>query len=529
MATLRDYFNDKILRHMQETFSTAIAAPVRICAPDGSLLLGESLYPETTAKPYLTVPVRDDEGVIGQLTLLERPTEGPDDLLAPPAPRPDHGWIADFLKLMAAMLSSLCTRDKTLRLRVDELSTLYRLTAEFTGQQDLQSVLDTVTDTVVKLLRVKACTIRLLSEDRRHLLIKSASNVKDRHLIKGPIPVERSQIDHQVITTSKILYVPDLEKDSRVLFPEGARAEGLASALCVPLVYKGRSLGVIRVYTAQRYEFDRYEHALMFAVAAQAAAAIVNAELQERAIQAANVKRHLRLAGDVQRRMFPHHKPDVPGMDLTALYRPAFELNGDFFDFITLGEDKLAIVVCDVVGKGVRASLLMASIRAAIRAHAAHVEGLAAILDRVNDDLCAVTDTSDFATLFFAEIDHRQHRLTYVNAGHPPTIMIRDDGVTDLSPTGGVLGVSPEMSWQEEHVDLRTGDIMLAYTDGVTEALNFQDEAFGRPRLEEAIQEAVARDMDIRGISQHVLWRLRNFIGLQARIDDLTIVGMTVQ
>ena len=535
LTTIRDYFNDKALHQMQETFSTAIGAPVSICAPDGSVLIGDRPADGPAERANMTAAIRVDDEIIGQLMLLEPSPNPPGayepvDLQGRPQGCPPTAeWVASFLKLMAAMLASLCSRQKTLRLRVEELSTLYRLTAEFTGQRDLQSVLDTVTATVVKLLGAKACTIRLLSDDGRELLIKSANNVDDRHLVKGPILLEDSKIDYEAITAGKIVYIPDVEKDSRVLFPEGARAEGLVSALCVPLVYKGQSLGVIRVYKAQEYRFDRFEHALLFAVAAQAAAAIVNTQLQTQAIQTANIKRQLRLAGDVQARMFPHEKPTIAGMDIGAAYQPCFELGGDFYDFIPLGQGHLGIAACDVVGKGIRASLLMASIRAALRAHAANVYDISEILRRVNADLCATTEVADFATLFYGVIDSQSQRFTYVNAGHPPPLLFRDGRTCPLTTGGGILGTNPQGLWQHGHFTLHSGDTLVIYTDGVTEALSFQDEAFGSKRLEHAIHEGLQQDLSASGLTQHILWHVRNFVGLQRQADDLTIVVIKVQ
>jgi serine phosphatase RsbU (regulator of sigma subunit) len=450
---------------------------------------------------------------------------------APAAGTDSHAlqWVADFLKLMAAMLASLCGRQRTVRLRVEELSMLYRLTAEFAGQHDLQSVLDTVTHTVVNLFEARSCTIRLLDEETQTLVIKAANNIDDENLVRGPIPLSESKIDQEAISTGHVVYIPDLEKDARVLFPDGARAEGLISALCVPLVYKGRPLGVIRVYKAETYLFDRFEYALMSAVAAQAAAAIVNAELQAEAIHGENIKRQLRLAGDVQQRMFPRERPTVPGMDISAAYRACFELGGDFYDFIDLADGSTGIVICDVVGKGVRASLLMATIRAALRAHAANIDNVSDVLQRVNSDLCAVTEVSDFATLFYGAVDPDGPSVAFANAGHPSPLLFRDGEVIELAASGGMLGVTDEWAWPQRTVDLQAGDVLVAYTDGLTEVLNFDDEAFGQHRVEQAVAEAIDQGLDSYSLIGHVLWHHRNFAGLQTRSDDLTIVAITVQ
>ena len=520
MPSIQDYFNDRFLQHMQETFTTAVGMPVRLCRADGRLLFTEALRDAADRHATLTVPVRVYDDLIGQLVVLEPKGASEFDGRA-------H-WAADFLKLMGAMLSSLCTRQKSLRLRMEELSTMYRLTAEFTGKRDLQAVLDTITQTVVTLLDVKACTIRLLDDDD-NLVIKSANNIDDSHLIQGPIPLVHSRIDHEAIRSGKMVYVPDLGNDPRVLFPQGARAEGLVSCLAAPMIYKGQTVGVIRMFSGEEYKFDRYEQALFHAVAAQAAAAIVDAHLQEEAITAANIKRQLRLAGDVQQRMFPRKTPERPGLKIADIYIPCFELGGDFYDYIPLDDDRLGFVVCDVVGKGVRASLLMASIRAALRAHAANTSDMSEVIARVNADLCEMTEVADFATLFYGVINNRTRQLVYVNAGHPAALLFRDGRVVPLISSGGVVGVEEDWGWEEQELVLQAGDLLFLHSDGLIEALNFADESFGQDRTERAVQEAIEARQTPEGLIQHVLWRMRNFAGLQTRVDDMTIVAIQVE
>jgi phosphoserine phosphatase RsbU/P len=521
VPSIQDYFNDRFLQHMQETFSTVVGMPVRLCRADGRLLFTEALRDAAERQATLTVPVRVADDLIGQLVVLE--PKGKSELTG------RAHWAADFLKLMGAMLTSLCTRQRSLRLRMEELSTMYRLTAEFTGQRDLQAVLDTITQTVVTLLEVQACTIRLLTDDGEHLAIKSANNIDDSHLIQGPIPLVHSRIDHEAIRSGKMVYVPDLGNDPRVLFPQGARAEGLVSCLAAPLIYKGETVGVIRMFSGDEHKFDRYEQALFNAVAGQAAAAIVDARLQEEAVTAANIKRQLRLAGDVQQRMFPSQTPQPPGMTIADAYIPCFELGGDFYDYIQLDDDRLGFVVCDVVGKGVRASLLMASIRSSLRAHAANTDDMSEVIARVNADLCEMTEVADFATLFYGVVDSRTRKVTYVNAGHPAALLFRDGRVVPLISSGGVVGVEEEWGWEEQELILQAGDLLFLHSDGLIEAMNFADEAFGQDRTELAVQEAIEAGQAPEGLIQHVIWRMRNFAGLQTRVDDLTIVAIQVE
>jgi sigma-B regulation protein RsbU (phosphoserine phosphatase) len=147
---------------------------------------------------------------------------------------------------------------------------------------------------------------------------------------------------------------------------------------------------------------------------------------------------------------------------------------------------------------------------------------------RVNRDLCNDTLVSDFATLFYGVIDARAKRLTFANAGHPPPILFRSGQASTLGVNGPVVGINPAAQWDHQVADLRTGDVLLAYTDGLSDALNFADEAFGRARIEEAALAAIAEGQAADGIARAVLWAMRRFAGLQSRLDDVTMIAVQV-
>ena len=522
MATLTDYVAPESLQRLQDEFVSALGLPLRVCSESGEPLVAES-------PPGAAPPEPPDEragaaaGAFGVPILLEGQLLGrivPDKPLRPETLR--------LLRLMASVIARRWHRQRLLRTRIGELAALYRLTGEFTSRRDLQSVLDLVCRTVVEVLRAKACAIRLLNEDGSELLVKAVANLSADYLAKGPVALSASKIDQEVVSAGRTVYIADLRSDPRVLYPAEADREGIVSGICAPLNYKGRCEGVIRVYTGQPHEFDWYERSLLEAIAAQAAAAIVNARLYEEAERAADLRRALRLAGEVQRRMIPQSPPKLPGLDIAALYVPCFELGGDFYDFLPLGEANVGLAVCDVVGKGVRASLLTASIRASLRAHAANIYDMSLVMERVNRDLCADAAVSDFATMFYGVVDAETRRLTYANAGHSPPLLVRDGRLTHLSAGGGVLGIDPHGRWGHESVTLRPGDVVVIYTDGLTEALDFHDEPFGRQRAERAAQAAAAAGQSADAIAKHLLWEMRRFVGLQAAVDDLTLVAIRV-
>src|SRR6185437_1720173 len=162
------------------------------------------------------------------------------------------------------------------------------------------------------------------------------------------------------------------------------------------------------------------------AVAAQAASAIENTRLITEAIESEALEKQVALAAEVQRRMIPATPPVVPGLELSAVYVPAYTLGGDFYDFIPLPDNNIGMVIADVSGKGVPASLIMASVRAALRAQIDNVYYLYEVIRRVNLMLCRDTRDSEFVTLFYGVYNATTRRLTYCNAGHAPPMVLRD-------------------------------------------------------------------------------------------------------
>ncbi len=470
------------------------------------------------------------EEVVGRI-ILETADPGM-DVAGPRGAEEKSTRMLRLLGLMAGMISRLCDREKQLRARVDQLAALYKLTAEFTSRRDLygeKSLLNLVAATVVDVLKGKACSIRLLSDDHKELVIKAVANLSPEYLNKGPILVSRSLIDKEVLETLQPVYIADERNDPRVLYPAEARREGIVSGLVAPLMYKGHPEGVIRVYMRRKYKFDWFESSLLLAIAGEAAAAIVNARLYEEAVHSAHMRRALQTAAEVQRRMIPSAPPTVPGFEIGALYVPSYELGGDFYDFIPLPPDNVGIAVCDVVGKGVRASLLMASIRASLRAHAASIYQMSEVMARVNRDLCEDVLTSDFATLFYAVLDYKTRRFTYCNAGHPQPLLFRPgQPPVSLSLGGLVIGIEAQARYDCESFILSSGDLVLAYTDGIVEAANFAEEPFGRKRLETAATAAIQKGQSAEALLRHVLWEMRRFAGLGTRFDDLTLLAIRV-
>ncbi len=520
VAVVTDYLAQESLQRLQDEFVSALGLPIRVCSPAGEPLTRPSPVDEPAnrrSSDAADVPIQLEGELLGRIVVPA--IEGDEQC-------PDAESTERMLRLMASVIARRWNRQRLLRTRIAELATMYRLTAEFTGRRSLQAVLDLVARTVTDLLGAKACSLRMLNPDRKELKIAAVANLSQEYLTKGPILISESVIDQEVIRDGRTVYIPDMRSDERVRYTAEARREGIVSGLCAPLVYKGDCEGVLRVYMAEQHEFDWYERSLLQAVAAQAAAAIVNARLYQEAVRGANLQRHVNMAAEVQRRMFPAEPPRLEGFEIATHYTPCFELGGDFYDFHRFDAQNAGVAVCDVVGKGVRASLLMASLRASLRAHASNIYELSEVVSRVNTDLCADTAISDFATLFYGVIDAGNRRFTYANAGHTPALLVRDGACCHLTTGGGVLGLSEEFTWRHDSMMFAPGDLILIYTDGLTEALNFDDEQFGLRRVEQTALAAIGKQLNAEGILRHVLWELHHHTGLQTQLDDLTLVAI---
>jgi sigma-B regulation protein RsbU (phosphoserine phosphatase) len=436
-------------------------------------------------------------------------------------PRGAKPAAIQFLFLLANAIARLCYQEFQLRQRINELTAVYNVTMMLSEARDLQKVLDRTVRAVCEVMETKASSLRLIDHERDELVIKAVYNLSPEYINKGPIRLSQASIDHQALATKGYEYVRNMGTDPRVLYPQESKREGIVSMLSVGLRYKGKDIGVLRVYTAQEHNFTQFQIDLMKAVAAQAAAAIEHARLAEETASAQALERQVQMAAQVQQRMIPAKPPTIPGIDLAAVYVPSYELGGDFYDFIELPYNNLGMVVSDVSGKGVPASLTMAAVRAALRAQVDNVYYLYEVVRRINLMMVRDGTPGEFVTLIYGVLDGRNRRFTYCNAGHPPAMILRDGKIIELGSDNMVLGVDASEKYVQSLVDLRAGDALLMYTDGLMDAMNFNLERFGKQRIIEAFSQGGAT---AEAITENILWSVRRHTGLAKRTDDVTMI-----
>jgi phosphoserine phosphatase RsbU/P len=417
-------------------------------------------------------------------------------------------------------------REKHVLARLEALATVFDLSNLFAGERELVDVLNETAGRVARVLEAKACGVRLLNEETGELVIAASYNLSDSYINKGPVLVRRNPIDAAALA-GKTVYIEDASTDPRVSYPEQAKREGLVSGLCAPMTYRGTTVGVIRVYAGTRHAFTSDEEALLRTAGTQAAAGIIQARLLDERRDTERYLRQVRYAGDIQRRMIPDRPPPHPFAEFGCVYVPSLDVGGDFYDFIEMPSGHVGITIADVVGKGMPAALMMASVRSALRAYASTVRSARAIVSRVNRHMYRETLVHEFATVFYGVFSSTQRSLTYVNAGHDPPLLLRGDEFVELFVGGLVVGVVPDTDFEEATVMLEPGDVIVFYTDGVIDAMNFDGEHFGRQRLRESVLKH--RDVSPDELAKQIMWDTRRFAGLAPQTDDITVVATRIR
>jgi sigma-B regulation protein RsbU (phosphoserine phosphatase) len=298
------------------------------------------------------------------------------------------------------------------------------------------------------------------------------------------------------------------------------------ASVAAPLTVRGARLGWLVLgdrLSEEAYSIEDRE--LVRAAAQQAAVALDYTKLIGRVAEQEALKRELDIAREVQAGLLPQKRPAIAGLDYDGSCRMAREVGGDYFDFLDLGSGRLGLALGDIAGKGVSAALLMASLQALLRGQAKQLaDEPASLVSHINAALAESMDPSKFATFFYAVYDPAARTLTYVNAGHNPPFLLRAGTamVSRLRPTGLALGFDPSAEYDRGTETLAQGDLLLAFSDGLTEALNEQGEEFGEARAAGLL--VGNRHLGASDLQRAVSAELEAFCGLAPQHDDITIV-----
>jgi sigma-B regulation protein RsbU (phosphoserine phosphatase) len=404
---------------------------------------------------------------------------------------------------------------------------IYQLTTLVAGKFSLQDVLDRLAEAAVKITGVKACSIRLLDEEAGELMMRSTYGLSEEYRNKGP--VSKDDVVIKAAFAGQAVVLDDMRVDGRVKYKQATITEGLVSQLTVSMQFRAKAIGVLRLYSPRPKRFDDDDIALARAVASQCAVAITNARLYAEAIEGQRVAEQMRLGGVIQRRMIPEKAPQILGLDIAAKYIPCFDIGGDFYDFLQINDDCIAVAIADVIGKGIPAAIMMSSFRAAVRAYvdtARSKNNIKAVVGKLNKMACSECRDGEFVSLFYAIIDAKDMAITYCNCGHEPAVLIRDKTITQLQQGGIVLGLQADADYSIQTVKLQDRDCLLFYTHGLVDTTNFDGQFWGRENLLKTAKRFLARPAE--RMMKSILNYRRRFAGLVKQIDDTSIIIVKV-
>ena len=434
---------------------------------------------------------------------------------------------------------------KKTRKQIERDEQIYQLGTLVAGEFSLQEVLDKLAEAAVKIVGVKACSIRLLDEEAGDLKMRSTYGLSEEYRNKGV--VSKSDPVVKAAFAGEAVVLDDMRVDGRVKYKEATVKEGLVSQLTVAMRFKSKAIGVLRLYSPRPMHFDEDAINLARAVASQCAVAITNAKLYAKAIEGARMAEQMRLAGLIQRKMIPEKAPEIRGLDIAATYIPCFDVGGDFYDFLRVDDKRVIVTIADIMGKGVPAALMMSWFRGAIHGctngfrevlrsegNVKHEKNAGLItakrtrnaIEKFNKIACNECRDGEFITLFYASIDAEERTITYCNCGHEPTVLMRDGRAIDLAMGGLVLGVDEKATYEIETVKLKDHDRLLFYTDGLTDAVNFDDELWGRENLLKAAKKVATGTAE--QMIKRILGYRRRFVGLARQADDTTMILVKV-
>jgi serine phosphatase RsbU (regulator of sigma subunit) len=298
--------------------------------------------------------------------------------------------------------------------------------------------------------------------------------------------------------------------------------------MCAPLLTPdGLVLGVIQLDTTDRRQFRQDDLDVLVAVAGQAAIAVHNATLHASLVARERIVRDLSLAEQVQRRFLPQSVPSVPGYEFFAYYQAAYEVGGDYYDFVTLPDQRIAVALGDVSGKGVTAALMMAKFSGDTRYCMLTENAPGPAADALNALLYQAGFEEKFITLCLGVLEPLSRRFTFASAGHLPILIRRASGAVVESGTeirDFPLGILPTSSYKQCVVELEPGDVVVLYSDGVTDGRNQLDELYDTVETPRLKRRLAASAGGAEAVGRSIVQQIREFSAGQTQADDITLV-----
>ena len=388
---------------------------------------------------------------------------------------------------------------------------------------DLQEILGTIVRLVPMLVGVETTLILIWDEENQIFRVGPTFGMNEMGVgLLETLALDRVELNqltthadepNQLVPYFKIELEDWLQK-----------ALATSAAFAFPLRARGQLVGVL-IIGSHEIAFSARRLNILNGIAQQAATAVVNNQLYQESAERSRLEQELNVAREIQASLIPPGNPQIPGCSVASYWEAARQVSGDFYDFLQLSDTQWGIVVADVADKGVPAALFMALSRTILRAVAFNRSNPADTLMRVNQIIDKDAQSDLFVTLFYAIWDSETGKITFANGGHNPPILIRANGKHKLLKSKGIaLGVLPDVHIASESINFNKGDVLVFYTDGVTEAMNEDYDEFDMPRL--ILTATQTRHQSAQHISQAIQNAIKEHVGFTPQSDDITLVVM---
>jgi phosphoserine phosphatase RsbU/P len=410
---------------------------------------------------------------------------------------------------------------------VDKLRLLLDITKKISRSLNLQEVLVLVMDTLDSLLPYDAAGIYLIRRDPHTSEGGTATLVFHAEAMRGydieemmelRLKAGQGLIGH-VAQTGEPIICPDVREDPRYV---NARKE-TRSELVAPIISNEEVIGVFDLESDRLDAYTEDDKEVLMLLTSQVAIIIEKAMLHEQLVEKKRLEAQLEVARQVQLSLLPPRDPTLEGFDISAYNFSTEEVSGDYYDFVSIYEDHLGLVIADVSGKGVPAALLMAFLRASLRAaiHIGYAPHVA--MSKVNYLLWESIERNQFVTAFYGVLDSTNKTLAYTNAGHNPPLLLDADGKARFIERGGLpLGMFRDARYYEYYLPVESGQTLVIYTDGVTEAADGKGEEYGRERLESAVRSG--HHLPARELIDFIYTDVLTWTGGRGSGDDVTFI-----
>lgn len=331
-----------------------------------------------------------------------------------------------------------------------------------------------------------------------------------------------------VLNQKKAVLSRDASSDANLPTSASIADLRIRSFMCAPLLTAdGQALGILQLDTTDRQEFRQDDLEVLSAVASQAAIAVQNASMHERLIHRERIERDLRLAEQVQRRFLPQSVPKVAGFEFFAFYQPAYNVGGDYYDFVTLPQNRIAIALGDVSGKGVAAALMMAKFSGDSRLCILTDNNPGPATSQLNTLLCEAGLDDRFITMCLGVLDANTSQFAFTSAGHLPVLLRRASGEVEevgAEIRGFPLGIMADQCYEQLSSPLKPGDVVVLYSDGVTDAQNAAGEAYDTDKNPRLRRRVAVSSGSPEAVGRSIIQDIREFSAGIAQFDDMTLV-----